>query len=67
MLFMLDALHHICFLDSWIGIVVPICFGCLTHRKGISFAWKGLSTQPGTDYHLIDRQICAIDRRNLDY
>ena len=30
MLFMLDALHHICFLDSWIGIVVPICFGsCL--------------------------------------
>ncbi len=61
MLFMLDELHCICFLDSWIGIVIPICFGCLTHRKGISFAWKGLSTQPGTGYHLIDRQICVID------
>lgn len=30
MLFMLDELHCICFLDSWIGIVIPICFGsCL--------------------------------------
>lgn len=59
MLFMLDELHRTCFLDSWIGIVIPICFGCLPHRKGVSFARKVLSAQPGTAYHLIDRQACS--------
>ena len=33
-----------------------ICFRCLPQGEGTSFAWKGLSAQPASAYHSIDRQ-----------
>lgn len=53
MLFMLDELHCICFLDSWIGIVIPICFGsCLI----VSALFRVKGAIGSAAYHLIDRQ-----------